>query len=70
MYKLREWIDPKRIQYNMDKRQIIQSYFYHIIRNCSTIVSTDFLDIMEECLHNYDVDIENLIEYFYYKYIK
>lgn len=64
---IREYIHQISIQYNMDKRQIIQSYFYHIIRNCSTIVTSKFLDIMEACLHNYDVDIENLIEYFYYK---
>ena len=62
-----EYIHQISIQYNMDKRQIIQSYFYHIIRNCSEIVSSEFLDIMEACLHNYDVDIDNLIEYFYYK---
>jgi replication factor C subunit 3/5 len=61
------YIHQISIQYNMDKRQIIQSYFYHIIRNCSEIVSSEFLDIMEACLHNYDVDIDNLIEYFYYK---
>lgn len=64
---IREYIHQISIQYNMDKRQIIQSYFYHIIRNCSPIVTSEFLDIMEACLHNYDVDIENLIEYFYYK---
>uniref|UniRef100_A0A6C0HH87 AAA+ ATPase domain-containing protein n=1 Tax=viral metagenome TaxID=1070528 RepID=A0A6C0HH87_9ZZZZ len=62
-----DYIHQISIQYNMDKRQIIQSYFYHIIRNCSPIVSTQFLDIMEACLHNYDVPIENLTEYFYYK---
>ena len=64
------YIHQISIQYNMDKRQIIQSYFYYIIRNCSTLVTTEFLDIMEDCLHNYDVNIENLIEYFYYKLSK
>ena len=64
---IRYYIHTISIRYNMDKRQIIQSYFYYIIRNCSPVVSSEFLDIMEYCLHNYDVDIENLIEYFYYK---
>ena len=64
------YIHQISIKYNMDKRQIIQSYFYHIIRNCSEIISPEFLDIMEDCLHNYDVPIENLIEYFYYKLSK
>jgi replication factor C subunit 3/5 len=64
------YIHQISIKYNMDKRQIIQSYFYYIIRNCSDIVSTEFLDIMENCLHNYDVNIESLIEYFYYKLSK
>ena len=54
-------------QYNMDKRQIIQGYFDYVIRNHSNLISSEFLDIVEDCLHNYDVDIENLIEYFYYK---
>ena len=54
-------------QYNMDKRQIIQGYFDYVIRNHRELISSEFLDIVEDCLHNYDVDIENLIEYFYYK---
>ena len=51
----------------MDKRQIIQSYFDYIIRMRSHILSSEFLNIMEDCLHNYDADIENLIAFFYYK---
>jgi replication factor C subunit 3/5 len=64
------YIHQISIKYNMDKRQIIQSYFYYIIRNCSELVPTEFLTIMDDCLHNYDVPIENLIEYFYYKVSK
>jgi hypothetical protein len=58
------------IQYNMDKKQIILSYFDYIIRSIPHILSIEFLNIMEDCLHNYDADIENLIEYFYYKLSK
>lgn len=67
MEDLKTYICQISIQYNTDKRQIIQSYFYYTIRNCSEIMSSQFLDIVEECLHNYDIPIENLIEYFYYK---
>ena len=64
---IQKYIHQISIQYNMDKRQIIQSYFDYIIRMCSHILSTEFLNIMEDCLHNYDADIENLIAFFYYK---
>jgi DNA polymerase III delta prime subunit len=58
------------IQYNVDKRQIIQSYFDYIIRLCPQYISPQFLTIVEDCLHNYDVDTENLLEYFYYQLYK
>jgi replication factor C subunit 3/5 len=61
------YIHKNSMQYNMDKRQIIQCYFDYVIRNHSEVISSEFLVIVEDCLHNYDVDIENLIEYFYYK---
>jgi DNA polymerase III delta prime subunit len=62
-----EYIHEISTQYNMDKRQIIQGYLDYVIRNHTELISSDFLVIVEDCLHNYDVDIENLIEYFYYK---
>jgi replication factor C subunit 3/5 len=55
------------IQYNMGKRQIMQSYFDYIIRNYPSLVSSGFLDIVEKCLHNPDADIENLLAFFYHK---
>jgi hypothetical protein len=64
---IQRYIHQISIQYNMDKRQIIQSYFDYIIRMRSHILSGEFLNIMEDCLHNYDTDIENLIAFFYYK---
>ena len=64
---IQRYIHQISIQYNMDKRQIIQSYFDYIIRMRSHILSSEFLNIMEDCLHNYDADIENLIAFFYYK---
>jgi|LauGreSuBDMM15SN_2_FD.fasta_scaffold00595_4 DNA polymerase III delta prime subunit len=61
------YINDISIQYNMDKRQIMQSYFDYIIRNYHPLVSSGFLDIVENCLHNSDADTENLLAYFYYQ---
>jgi replication factor C subunit 3/5 len=62
-----EYIHQISIQYNMDKRQIIQYYFDYVIRNRHELISHTFLTIVEKCLHNTEVDTENLIKYFYYE---
>jgi replication factor C subunit 3/5 len=59
------YIHTISIQYNMDKRYIIQSYFDYIIRNVPSLISPMFLNIVEECLHNYDAYTENLLDFFY-----
>jgi replication factor C subunit 3/5 len=52
------------IQYNIDKKNIIKNYFNHMIRNRPTMITDTFLNIVENCIHNYDTDLDVLIQYF------
>jgi replication factor C subunit 3/5 len=54
------------IQYNIDKKNIIQCYFNYIIRNRGEIVTRQILDNMQTIIHANDVKIENILYYFYY----
>ena len=55
------------IQYNVDKKHIIQSYFNFIIRNHKDLITLDLLSFMEEIVHNPDAGLETLLHYFYLK---
>jgi replication factor C subunit 3/5 len=55
------------IQYNVDKKHIIQSYFNFIIRNHKDLITLDLLSFMEEIAHNPDAGLETLLHYFYLK---
>lgn len=55
------------VQYNTDKRSIIQSYFNYIIRHHQRQVIPELLDIMCEILHNVDTSSEDIVNYFCYQ---
>lgn len=55
------------IQYNIDKKQVMQSYFNFIIRSRPDLITIDLLSFMEEIIHNPDASIETLLNYFYLK---
>ena len=55
------------VQYNTDKRSIVQSYLNYVIRDCPNEVTSQFIDIMCEVLHNTDVSSEDMVNYFCYK---
>lgn len=50
--------------YNIDKKNIIQSYFNYIIRNYENIISPKLLSIIETIIHNYDNKSQCSIKYF------
>jgi replication factor C subunit 3/5 len=52
------------IQFNKDKRNIINGYIQYLIRNKYEIVSTNFLTIVETVVHALDTDIRQLMIYF------
>ena len=62
--KIYDFINDISIQYNMDKINILQSYFNYVIRNESKIISTEFLNIIEKIIHINEINIEYIIKYF------
>lgn len=51
------------IQYNIDKKNIIKDYLNHIIRTNPSIITTEFLDFVENIMH---IDENNNKIYIYY----
>lgn len=62
--KIIQYLHELSIQYNIDKKNILQNYFNYVIRNHSEVVTTSFLEIVENVVHNYDTKIEYLLIYF------
>jgi len=52
------------IQYNVDKKQIVTDYFNYIIRSYPLEVTHDFLNVAKECLHDADVNLDDMLYYF------
>ena len=53
------------IQYNKDKRNILNEYIHFIIRYKSSLVSVKLLNIIESTIHSIDTDIQQLLVYFF-----
>ena len=64
---VKEYIHSICIQYNMDKKNIIQNYFNYIIRNKGDVISSTFLNHAQTIMHVVDIDSDKLIYYFYHK---
>jgi len=58
------FIHKTSIQYNIDKKHIIHSYLNYVIRNYPGNVTPEFLNFVKECIHNTDLDMGDLLEYF------
>jgi hypothetical protein len=52
------------IQYNIDKKNILKNYFNHMIHNHPAMITDAFLTVVDNCIHNYDIDLDVLIQYF------
>jgi replication factor C subunit 3/5 len=52
------------IKYNIDKKNIIQTYFNYIIRKYPSLITPDFLNIIETLIHNQEIKIEYIIQSF------
>jgi len=64
---LMKFIHQLSIQYNTDKKQVMQSYFNFIIRSHPNLITIELLSFMEEIIHNPDASIDTLLNYFYLK---
>ena len=51
------------IKYNIDKKNIIKDYLNYIIRNKSNLVTSDFLDFVENLLHSQESNNQIFINY-------
>jgi DNA polymerase III delta prime subunit len=72
------YIHKLSIQYNMDKRNILNMYFNYVIRHFPEVISAVFLSIVEHATHDTEcIPIKHVLEYvcanltdYYSKYMK
>lgn len=62
-----KYIHELSIQYNTDKKHIIQSYFNYVIINYPKIVNYGYLNFVEKNIHNHDANIDDFVAYFVYQ---
>ena len=62
-----QYIHTISIQYNIDKRNILQTFFNYMIQNHGEIITPVYLDIVETIIHNTDVNVEDMLQYFFNK---
>jgi hypothetical protein len=62
--KLKVYINNLSINYNIDKKQIIKDYYNYLILNKQEIITSELISQMEVVIHNYDCNIDVLINYF------
>ena len=56
------FINRLSIHYNIDKKQIIKDYYNYLIMNHP--ITPEIIDNMEVVIHNYDCNIDVLVDYF------
>ena len=61
-----QFIHNLSIQYNTDKKTIINKYFNYIIRYKPELVTKDYLTIIENIMHSTEDNIEHIMNYFSY----
>jgi len=55
------------IQYNTDKRNLLNQYFNYIVRNIPQVCSPSFLNIGERVIHaTVDTDLDDVLKFLYY----
>ena len=63
--QVESYIHRLSIQYNIDKRTILNSYFNYVIRTYPGVITPDFLKIVEHVVHTTDdVPIKYVLSYF------
>ena len=62
--KIKVFINRLSINYNIDKKQIIKDYYNYLILSHPELINPKTLEKMEIVIHNYDCNIEVLINFF------
>lgn len=57
------YVHESSVKYNMDKRNMLNTFFNYIVRNHSEIITAKILDVMEQVVHATDTPIEYLLRY-------
>jgi replication factor C subunit 3/5 len=52
------------IQYNIDKKHVLQTYFNYIIRHHHNMVNSTYLNFIKEIVHTNDVKTDVFVKYF------
>jgi DNA polymerase III delta prime subunit len=65
---IKVFINMLSINYNIDKKQIIKDYYNYLILNYP--VASEIIDKMEIVLHNYDCNIDVLVNFFILEELK
>ena len=60
------YINEISIIYNMDKKNIIQTYYNHVIREHPQLLSKKLFDLIERIIHNSEAKVDHIIKYFVY----
>jgi len=61
---IKVFINRLSIDYNIDKKQIIKDYYNYLILSHPELINHETLEKMEIVIHNYDCNIEVLINFF------
>lgn len=59
-----KWIQTTSASCNLDIKTIIKHYFNYMILNHPPFIIPSFLNIIESIVHNYDTNIEHILNYF------
>jgi len=62
--EIKVFINMLSIHYNIDKKQIIKDYYNYLILNHKELIAPEIIEKMEIVIHNYDCNIDILINYF------
>ena len=62
--KIKVFINRMSIHYNIDKKQIIKDYYNYLILSHPELINSETLEKMAIVIHNYDCNIEVLINFF------
>jgi DNA polymerase III delta prime subunit len=59
-----KYIHDISTRYNIDKKNLIYTYFNYVIHNYANLMNLKYLDLIEKIIHNNEIKIEYIIKYF------